>query len=123
MKTSLFLNGLELPVVLGWPEEERAQKQIVVLDIQIHFPKPPLACVTDNLVDTFCYDALVNSIKLRLAHEEFRLIEHLGHDIYQICKEHLTKNVLLGIRLTKKPAIENLTGGVSFCYGDEAYAW
>lgn len=123
MKSSIVLHGLELSVLLGWGTAERSQEQCVVVDIHIQFHTLPRACVTDDLADTFCYDAFVSEIKKRVAAREFRLIEHLGHDLYQLCREHLPKDALVTIRGTKKPPIANLTGGVSFCCGDEVFAW
>lgn len=119
MKSSILLSGLELGVLLGWLPEERSREQTVVLDIQIHFRQPPLACHTDELVDTYCYDALTQLIKNHLQAREFKLIEYLSREIYDICKKHFSNAARIDIRLTKKPKIKNLTGGASFTYGDE----
>lgn len=115
------LYGLELDIHLGWPDAERLLKQVIIADIKIVFIQPPNACLTDNLADTFCYDKLTNEIKQRVAAQPFRLLEHLGHELYQTIKKTLNNDSLISLRITKKPAIPNLTGGVSFCYGDEAW--
>ncbi|HSW93703.1 MAG TPA: dihydroneopterin aldolase [Gammaproteobacteria bacterium] len=117
---SLTLNGLELSVNLGWPQGERKKSQIVTLDVSIFFPEPPSGCKTDQLEDTWCYDALIKIIKREIADRDFRLLEHLGHEIHGIITEHLPPDFPVRIRLTKKPAILGLTGGVTFCYGHTA---
>ena len=60
--SNIVLHGLELSVILGWPEEERRQRQLVLVDVSVRLHKPPQACFTDQLEDTFCYDALVTAI-------------------------------------------------------------
>lgn len=119
MNSSLHLKGLALDVHLGWPQAEREKTQAIILDIKLHFLQPPRACSTDDLEDTHCYDTLVQNIRHYLNQREFRLIEHLGKELYQFIKLQFSKQeASLTIRITKKPTISNLNGGVSFCYGD-----
>lgn len=117
------LNGLELSVNLGWPQGERVKQQIVTLDATIYFAKAPLACTSDNLDDTVCYDKLVEKIKSYLIARNFRLLEHLGHELHQIIKTNFPADTRVKINVTKKPAILNLTGGVTFCYSDLESPW
>lgn len=112
------LNGLELSVNLGWPQGERKKTQIVTLNAEIVFSAPPTGCTTDQLTDTYCYDALIKTIKTGIADRDFRLLEHLAYEIHNIIKTQLPDDCKLLIKLTKKPPILNLTGGVTFCYGD-----
>lgn len=118
----IVLHGLELNVYLGWTEPERAQKQIVTVDLKIQFAQPPHACFSDALTDTYCYDELITHIQSQLAHQKFKLIERLGHTIYHLVKQN-TQNILVALKLTKKPPILNLTNGVSFCLNDEGCSW
>ena len=119
----ITLQGLELPVHLGWPHAERLVKQIVRLDIQLAFKEPPKGCITDNLEDTQCYDTLISQLKETILTKKFRLIEYLGHEIYQTLKKALSTDTQVSLRVTKQTAIPNLTGGVTFYYGDENNAW
>lgn len=114
---SMQLNGLELSVNLGWPQGERKKTQIVSLTAIIYFPATPLGCTTDQLTDTQCYDTLIQSIKNGLGDRHFRLLEHLGYEIHRIIQDNLPPDFKVQISLTKKPAILNLTGGVTFSYG------
>jgi len=116
---SLHLNALELSVNLGWPQGERKKTQIVTLDVSLFFPTPPLGCTTDQLTDTYCYATLIDAIKKGVAQRDFRLLEHLGHEIHRIITDSVPPDVGVHISVTKKPAILNLTGGVTFCYGHE----
>ncbi len=112
------LNGLKLHVFLGWTPGERTRQQEVTLDVSFVFASLPRACHTDQLDDTICYDQITTIIKKVIAQREFRLIEHLGHELYQAIKRTLSIPVKLELRLNKKPAITDLTKGVTFSLGD-----
>lgn len=116
---SLFIKALELPIYLGWSQEERSQIQTVRLDIDIHLPHPPLACTTDNLADTFCYAVLIKKIFDHIAHKNFHLLEHLTYVIHQLIKPLLPPQATVTLHLSKQPQIENFTGQVCFSYGEE----
>ncbi len=122
--SSIVIHGLELKLNLGWSESERLpKKQIVVIDIKLDFIQPPQACTSDNLADTICYDKLISEIKSSISPRKFLLLEHLGHEIYNAIKNNLNNQVLVAIKVKKKPAIEDLKKGVSFYYGDKDCIW
>src|SRR5688500_16606919 len=108
IKSNLLIQGLKLPVNLGWPDNERKQEQIVLLDLEIAFFKPPLACTTDHLEDTVCYSALIQTLRDKLSVRNFHLIEHLGHEIYSIVKEQFPLDAQITVHVTKKPKIKGL---------------
>lgn len=116
--SSIKLHDLELSAYLGWLDHERLQKQLVTFDIHIQFSHPPKACETDHLTDTHCYDTLIKAIENYLKSHQFRLIEHLCHDIYQLIKHTIKHSASVSVRVTKKPMIPSLIGGASFTYGD-----
>ena len=117
-KAHLAIQQLALAVTLGWPDEERLQPQKVMVDIDIAYPAPPSACVTDELSDTFCYPELICKMKDQVSTRSFRQVEHLGHELYQCLKAQLPTEFQLRVRLTKWPKISDLTGGICFAYGD-----
>jgi dihydroneopterin aldolase len=119
IESNIFLQGLELDIFLGWPDEERRQKQKVSVDIKIHYDEPPLACTTDNLEDTTCYDSLINTIKENILHREFHLLEYLGREIYLLVKNILRNDALISIWINKKHPFENIANGITFFYGDK----
>jgi len=119
LHSALFVRALELNVNLGWRRKERSKEQSVLLDLDIRLPKPPKACVTDELDDTVCYASLSDQIRAELGDKKYRLIEHLSRDIYDIVIKQLPKKSRLIVRITKFPKIKGLIGGVSFEYGDK----
>lgn len=117
-KQILTINGFELPVLLGWPEAERQQAQTIRIDLEIRFTATPKACETDQLQDTFCYDKLLTHLREQTTEREFHLIEHLAAEIHHMVKPSLPKDSQLTVHVLKFPAINGLTGGVSFAYTD-----
>ncbi len=115
---ALTINGFELPVFLGWPDAERQQPQTVRIDLIVQFATTPEACTTDQLQDTFCYDKLLARLREKITDKEYRLIEHLASDIHTLLKSLLPHDAKLKVSLLKFPAINGLTGGVTFSYGD-----
>ncbi len=118
IQSGISLQGLSLSVFLGWPKKERLHKQKIMLDIYITFKNPPLACVSDELEDTYCYDTLVKQIKKDILPKKFRLLEHLGHQIYQVVKSAISAEAKISVKVFKKPKIPSLKQGVSFYYSD-----
>jgi 7,8-dihydroneopterin aldolase/epimerase/oxygenase len=118
LHSTLFIHSLELSVNLGWRKQERKNEQAVLLNMDITFPRPPGACATDDLEDTVCYAALIEDIRAKIAKKNYRLIEHLSAEIYQIAKAFLPNKTRLNVRITKRPKIDGLRDGVSFNYGD-----
>lgn len=123
MNSKLTLRNLELRVNLGWPDKERLQEQVVLLDIEIEFPETPKACITDNLADTLCYSTLTQHIRANIAAKNFYLIEHLSYEIYQLIQSQLPDSAKMNVRITKHPNIDGLLGGVSFAYGECESSW
>lgn len=117
--SSLLISGLELSVHLGWPEEERLQKQTVLLDVDIWFPEPPKACVSDRLDDTVCYANLINEIHKKTKARKFRLIEHLASEVYKTIKSLLPEKTRVIVRVNKTPDVQGLKGSVRFSYWDD----
>lgn len=111
---NMMINQFELPVFLGWPQDERHQTQIVSIDIHINFAAPPGACASDSLEDTFCYSWLTDQIREKIADNKFHLIEHLAQTILAITRGLVPDATMIAVNLTKKPSITGLKGGVTF---------
>ncbi len=126
MRESLFLkkptynqmklSDLRLHLHLGWPEEERRQKQVISVYITLKFASMPQGCETDDLAGTVCYAELTQKITAHCQQKSYRLIEHLAYDIYQQIK--ILHAIDCQVTVWKQPAIENLQGGASFVCGD-----
>lgn len=115
-QSSLLINGLELHLHLGWPDHEREEKQMVLVDIEIFFDEIPLACRTDQLKDTLCYSELIQQLQTQLSQKSFHLIEHLSYEIHRILGSLLTYPAEIIVRIRKYPHISGLSGGVQFSY-------
>lgn len=115
----LRLNAFELSLHLGWSENERSQKQTILVDINLQFPEMPKACLTDELNDTYCYHTLINHILEQVETKEFRLIEHLGHTLYTLIKKTIPDSTHLHIVVYKNLAVVGLSGKAVFEYGEQ----
>jgi len=118
MAARIQLNQLSMDVLLGWPKDERSAKQTVFVDIILHFHALPTGCQTDELADTICYRSLIEKLIAHTQAKEYRLLEYLGHDIYQFLKSLLNDSLAIAVTITKFPSIDALTQGVSFQCGD-----
>ncbi len=114
---NLNLYGVELNLNLGWSAEERAIKQKTLIDVLLSLPKPPQACVTDNIVDTYCYANIINTVINETEQREFHLVEHLGAHIYNLVKK-IVPTATIQISVHKNLSVVNLPGKVTFQYGD-----
>jgi 7,8-dihydroneopterin aldolase/epimerase/oxygenase len=115
---SLFIRDIELYVHLGWPDQERECKQIVLASINICFPIAPKGCYTDCLNDTICYSTLIKKIRSNTIKKKFHLIEHLSKQIYQTVKKISPNDTKVNVYITKRPKIEGLDS-ICFGYGDD----
>ncbi len=116
---SLSLNGLQLSVFLGVYPEELIKKQLVTVDICIAPLEVPKGCLSDELADTYCYDKLITHIKQAVSNRKFKLIEYLTHELYRLLLSYFEQKVRVLVRVTKKPAIADLSGGVTFELGNK----
>lgn len=117
--SALTLHRLRFAARLGWSEAERSRPQPVELDIAIRFAEPPGACLTDELEQTVCYDALTSKIRDLLNQESFRLIEYMAQKVYQLIRQNLMRGTEIQVFVRKvSPPIPEMQGGASFSYGD-----
>lgn len=119
MKTALALHDIRFDMHVGHLPEERNIPQTMRFDIDVKFNEPPLACETDELDDSVCYDALIADIKHYCEAHSFALLEHLAMRIYCLVKSKLPKDASVNVRVTKcNPPIDALKGGAACEYGD-----
>jgi dihydroneopterin aldolase len=110
-----------LAVRLGCSDAERAVPQAVDLDLAIAFAAPPAACASDDLDDTVCYADLIELARSTVAGREFRLVEHLAHELFARLRPLAPADARLWLRVTKlAPPVEGLAGGVAFALGEFA---
>ncbi len=116
---TLVINDLRLWVYLGHTAEERANQQVVRVDIKISFLRPPKALSSDKLADTYCYTNAINNTTKLVTTEKFALIEHLTNRIHESIaadlNQHGFEDAALAVTVIKlSPPVPNVHGGVSF---------
>lgn len=116
---ALGIHRLRLSVKLGLEEGERLKAQPVEIDVRFYFPKLPAACKTDE-GDFLCYDDICAAITECVTRREFKLIEYLALEIFNLVRGQVKDDtVKIGIRLLKcVPPVPNMLGGASFTYSD-----
>lgn len=119
-RTTLRIHRLELDVRLGCGADERAVPQKVELEATLRFAATPRACRTDELADTVCYAELAEIARERANAREYRLVEHLGHELYAAFRDRLPDDTRLELVVRKvAPPVPGLLGGVSFAIEEE----
>jgi dihydroneopterin aldolase len=119
-RSTLRIHRLELDVRLGCEAEERATTQKVELDATLRFATTPAACRTDRLADTVCYAELGEIARALASAREYRLVEHLGHELYAAFRDRLPDDARLELVVRKvAPPVPGLLGGVSFAIEEE----
>lgn len=100
MQDCVFIEGLQIDAIIGVLAHERVQRQPIELDLYLYFDYQN-AIKTDQLDDTFCYDALCKQVTQFIVGTEFQLIERLAESVCEWLFEHYK---IKTIRLTlRKP--------------------
>jgi dihydroneopterin aldolase len=73
-RDKIILHGCVFHPSLGVPAEERAQRQPIILDVELSFDIRP-AAESENLSDTIDYQAVHILLKNHLEGKEFVLVE------------------------------------------------
>ncbi len=116
--SELLLTDWRQNVKLGVTAEERMEAQLVAIDIAVRFDELPLACQSDQVADTVCYDHLLKVLCGELASHEWRLLEHLTYDLYRKLQQLLSDGCVIRIKVTKlHPPVIGL-GTSSFVISD-----
>ena len=117
----LHIPELQFRVRLGWTPEERKKLQNISIALTFRFQKKPKACQSDDLSDTFCYGKLTEKLVRSCEGRSFKLVESLGHHLFEVAKD-FTKNPVDGeLKLTLnklKPPVKEITDGVCFTISD-----
>ncbi|WP_264337723.1 dihydroneopterin aldolase [Wolbachia endosymbiont (group B) of Dolichovespula media] len=121
---NLLISDLRLWVHLGCSAEEKSSPQLVSIDVDFTFKSPPSGHTTDQLKDTICYLEVVQNIQSLVQGKQFKLIEHLTHEIYRAINNLLLrkKHIISSVRVTTHkitPPVPGVHGGVFFTYCNE----
>lgn len=108
----LKIVSVEIPLRIGCYEEEKHKKTPIQITVELK-PESCLACQTDQLQDTVCYDQLMQFLNQQCFQKTYQLIEFACNDIFQTVRRFLEeKHVFskLCVRLVKKlqhPLLKN----------------
>lgn len=115
---ALRVSRVALSVRLGCGEDERAKPQAVEVDVDFYFPSVTQASLTDE-GDFICYGKLSEAFAAYCEQKEFKLIEFLGLELYNVARGHAPSEVKIALKLTKcKVPVNIILGGASFSYTD-----
>lgn len=73
----ILISGLSLPVLIGIHPEERQEKQLVCIDLEMTIDTSQ-AIATDKIEHAMDYELLANTLAVWLENSEFYLIESLA---------------------------------------------
>ena len=97
---SIAITGLRVETHIGWPDEERAEPQAVVIDLTLHCDLSR-AGLTDDLADTVDYDQTISEVRELVRSSKSRLLEHLAEEIATlISRNRLVERVT--VRISKE---------------------
>lgn len=109
---TIYINDLIIPCIIGVFEEERKEKQQVIINVALVVDTYK-AGKSDNLKDTVNYHDLSLKITKLVENSTFYLLEKLAQEIATLClKEKKVKQVKVriekpkAIKLAKSSAIE-----------------
>jgi len=117
----LSICDLRLWLHLGCSDEERSQRQLTSIAIEINLSAPPIGCDTDKLEDTICYYNIVNSIEKKIKDQYFNLIEHVAARVHEITDSSITncRDLITSVNVVVQKVnapMENVFGGTKFMY-------
>jgi len=115
MSGCLKVHNLRMEVRLGCSAEERQTPQAVEWNLQLFWKNLPMACESDSLSDTICYDELTKTIAAVCSSGEYKLIEHLAFKALQSIRPQLKSLARVFIAVRKlQPPISTPNDGTSF---------
>ena len=110
----LRIFGLELEVNLGVPDEERSERQKVMLDVTIADECSSSLGYEDEPSQVVCYDEVICTILDKLKDKQFQLVEYLAQFIMNVLeKEFFSKNNIT-VQVLKKPVIRGVERNIKF---------
>jgi len=97
----IHIRDLSLRCIIGVYDEERREKQDVVINITLYGDLRK-ACESDDVADTVDYKTLKKKVIALVEQSSCRLIEHLAEQIAQVCLSD--SRVVRAVVCVDKPA-------------------
>ncbi len=89
-KCKILVSDLELLASIGIYDEEKKQKQRVIINIEAETTFPEEAIANDDIKGTVSYEDIVNKIKELLSQNHIELVETMAKKIADICLKYET---------------------------------
>lgn len=83
MGDHILISGLRVKTLVGWPDEERATPQFVLVDVDVETDLRP-SSGSDDLDDTIDYAAVVAEVAEHVGSSETRLLERLAGEVAEL---------------------------------------
>lgn len=81
------VKNLRLRTYIGINDDEIANRQDVIINIEIHYPAEK-ASHSDNMDDALNYRTITKKIIALVENNRFGLLEKMTHDVLSIASEH-----------------------------------
>ncbi|MDC8829981.1 dihydroneopterin aldolase [Alteromonas gilva] len=99
---TIFIEGLQVPTLIGVYDWERTQETVLIVDLQIN-AHLEAAMKSDDVADTINYAAVAETVKQVGKDAQFELLEALGNAIIEaVCARFDLYKIVLRI---EKPGI------------------
>ncbi|MBC26414.1 MAG: hypothetical protein CMM41_05515 [Rhodospirillaceae bacterium] len=109
--SKFFLKDYAVPVSIGIHDFEKARRQTVIINIEMHLENTDVNR-NDNIENTINYDFLRSEIEVLVKDRHFNLQETLCYEIVKICKaKQLFSKIVVS---TSKPDIYKDCNTVGF---------
>lgn len=119
VKSVLEIPWFRVQVLLGCETWEREHSQSVDFKIKIGFKESLAAETSDDLKDAICYAEISSLVVQTATKTEYKLIEKLARDVYEVIKKEIPKTSSLQVQVHKiKPPVDILKSGVLYSLGD-----
>lgn len=83
MSDRILIRGLRVETRVGWTDEERAQPQAVLVDLDVGIDAS-VSARSDELGDTVDYAAVISEVARHVSSREERLLERLAAEVAEI---------------------------------------
>lgn len=80
MSDRILIRGLRVETRIGWTDEERAEPQTVLVDLDVGIDASAPAR-SDDLADTVDYGAVISEVAQYVSEREERLLERLAAEV------------------------------------------
>lgn len=113
------LNDMKVSMSIGLSDDERSEKQDIILSFKLFYTTPPKACETDEIEDTNCYYKIYQIADNYCSNNSVKLLEYLCYQLYKLIRNVTDDDIKIWVKAEKcRPPIDNFAGTSSFEFSD-----